>query len=112
MGRPSRGETTGVSLRRGYWHLKYEPVTPLDRIVVDDLGVTLLMNSQVSWRNATSLIEHAGDVDLGALPQNPLQETTEEERQRIAELIGKLLLSRTSPLVLQRSSRLKRYLLV
>ena len=74
----------------GYWYLKYEPMTPPNRIVVEDLGVTLLMNSQVGWRNAKSVIEHASDVDLGPLPDHPLEETTEKERQQIAELIGKV----------------------
>lgn len=74
----------------GYWYLKYESVTPPDRIVVEDLGVTLLMNSQVTWRNAKSVIERAHEVDLSALPVKALEDSTEQERQQVAEMIGEI----------------------
>jgi hypothetical protein len=43
-------ERTGAQL-----YLEYEPVTPRDRLVVEDLAVTMLMNSRVAARAATSL---------------------------------------------------------
>ncbi len=74
----------------GYWYLKHGPMTPSDRVLVEDLGVTLLMNSQVTWRNAKSIIERSEELDLEGLPVGSLSDTSAEERQAVAELIGKV----------------------
>jgi Family of unknown function (DUF6308) len=72
----------------GYAYLRHEPCTPRDELRVEDLAVTLLMNSQVTWRNATSVSERAGQLDLSGLPDVALEDTTDEERRRVANVVG------------------------
>ena len=63
-------------------------MTPRDRLVVEDLAVTMLMNSRVAAGAATSVCRNGNTLDLGSLPQKPLEETSGEERQAVAEVIG------------------------
>ncbi len=56
---PSAGEllrqyrsVTGCS------YLDYQPITPPDHVVPEDLAVTLLINSQAGWRAFLSLMEN------------------------------------------------------
>jgi hypothetical protein len=72
----------------GQLYLEYKPVTPGDRLLVEDLAVTMLMNSRVAARAATSVCRNGPTLDLGSLPDKALEETTDEERQAVAELIG------------------------
>lgn len=72
----------------GYWYLRHQGSTPPDNLVVEDLGVTLLMNSQITWRNAKSVIDHGDEIELGSLPSRPLEQTTAQDRQEVAELIA------------------------
>lgn len=77
----------GFRQKTGYWYLRYRPLTPPNQIVVEDLGVTVLVNSQIKWRSALSIIER-GEIDLSTLPSTALEETTADERREVAELIG------------------------
>jgi hypothetical protein len=72
----------------GLLYLDYEPVTPSDRLLVEDLAVTMLINSRVAARAATSVHANGAMLDLGSLPDKSLEETTTEERQRVADVIG------------------------
>ena len=72
----------------GQLYLEYEPVTPRDRLLVEDLAVTMLINSRVAARAATSVCRNGATLDLGALPDKPLEETTDEERRRSPSVIG------------------------
>jgi hypothetical protein len=72
----------------GQLYLEFEPVTPPDRLVVEDLAATMLVNSRVSAPAATSVYRNGQTVDLRSLPEKPLEETVGEERQRIASVIG------------------------
>ena len=72
----------------GQLYLEYEPVTPRDRLVVEDLAVTMLMNSLVSARAAASVSRHGATPDLASLPDKALEETTGEERRVVAEFVG------------------------
>lgn len=72
----------------GLLYLDYEPVTPSDRLFVEDLAVTMLINSRVAARAATSVYANGATLDLGSLPRNALEETTAEERQFVANVIG------------------------
>ncbi len=72
----------------GQLYLEYKPVTPRDRLLVEDLAVTMLINSRVAARAATSVCRSGATLDLGSLPDKALEETTDEERQVVAEVIG------------------------
>jgi Family of unknown function (DUF6308) len=72
----------------GQLYLEYEPVTPKDRLFVEDLAVTMLINSRVAARAATAVHENATRLDFAALPDKTLEETTEDERQAVADVIG------------------------
>jgi hypothetical protein len=74
----------------GCFYLDYRPVTPPDKIVPEDLAVTLLVNSQFGWRAFYSLMEHGSTIDLSRLPQKPLEHTSAEERVQIAALIAQM----------------------
>jgi hypothetical protein len=74
----------------GYDYLDYQPITPIDEIIPDDLAVTLLVNSQVGWRAFRSLQEYGHTIELGNLPKKPLEQTSMEERRQIAVIIARL----------------------
>jgi hypothetical protein len=50
----------------------------------------MLMNSRVAARAATSVCRNGNTLDLGSLSQKPLEETTGEERQVVAERLGEV----------------------
>jgi hypothetical protein len=72
----------------GQLYLESEPATPKDSVLVEDLAVTMLMNSRVAARAATGVWRNGATLDLASLPNKALEETTDEERQVVAELIG------------------------
>jgi len=72
----------------GCLYLDYQPITPPDEIVPEDIAVTLLVNSQVGWRAFHSLQEHGRTIDLSHFPEKPLEETLPEERRQIASVIA------------------------
>jgi len=71
----------------GYWYLAHQPCTPPNKLVPEDLAVTLAFNSNAGWRAFASLAKHAEEVDFSGLPDKPLGETTPAERETIIELI-------------------------
>jgi hypothetical protein len=74
----------------GCWYLDYESSISKTILMPEDLTVTLLVNSQVGWRAFRSLQEHGATIDLSGLPNNPLEQTTSEERRSIATLIAEM----------------------
>ena len=74
----------------GYDYLDYEPITPADKILPEDLAVTLLMNSQVGWRAFQSLQKHGHSIEIATLPIKSLEQTSVEERKQIASVITSL----------------------
>lgn len=74
----------------GYAYVEYGPLTPRDRLVPEDLAVTLALNSRASGRAFKSLMKHAETLNLAVLPDKPLHETTESERETIADLIAEV----------------------
>jgi hypothetical protein len=72
----------------GQRYLEYPSSTPRDRIVLEDLAVTMLINSNVSARAAISICDNGGSLDLGSLPIKTLEETTTDERELVAGVIG------------------------
>lgn len=55
---------------------------------VEDLAVTMLINSRVAARAATAVYANGATLDLGVLPEKALEETTAEERQLVANVPG------------------------
>jgi hypothetical protein len=74
----------------GCFYQDYLPITPPDRVVPEDLAVTLLVNSQVGWRAFHSLMELASTIELSSLPQKPLEQTSMEEREQVAGVIAQM----------------------
>jgi hypothetical protein len=74
----------------GQLYLEHESITPKDRLLVEDLAVTMLINSRVAAPAATSVFRNGATVDLRSLPEKPLEATTDEERHQIASVIGTL----------------------
>jgi hypothetical protein len=74
----------------GYDYLDYEPITPVNKILPEDLAITLIMNSRVGWRAFHSLQRHSQGIDLAQLPETPLEQTAVDDRKLVAELITKL----------------------
>jgi len=67
-------------------YVDYQPTTPTDRIVPEDLAVTLALNSQAGYMAFESLVQHC-PISLDCLPEKALQDTSVEERGIIADLI-------------------------
>jgi hypothetical protein len=72
----------------GQLYLEHEPVTPRDRVLVEDLAATMLINSRVAARAAAAVYTNGATLNLASLPDKALEETTESERQLVANVIG------------------------
>jgi Family of unknown function (DUF6308) len=72
----------------GQLYLEHKPITHPDRLVVEDLAATMLVNSRVAARAATAVHRRGASIDLRSLPGKPLEHTSSEERQRVADIIG------------------------
>jgi len=72
----------------GQLYLEFKPATPPDVLLVEDLAATMLINSRVAGQAATAVYRNGGSLDLASCPDKPLEDTTREERQRLAGLIG------------------------
>jgi hypothetical protein len=72
----------------GQLYLEFEPATPPDVLLVEDLAATMLINSRVAGQAAAAVLRHGGSVDLSRWPDKPLEEATADERRGVAELIG------------------------
>lgn len=72
----------------GQLYLEHEPITPRDRLLVEDLAVTMLINSRVAAHAAMSVCRNGTALDLGSLPEKALEETTNEDREFVASVIG------------------------
>jgi hypothetical protein len=72
----------------GQLYLEHEPATPRDRVLMEDLAVTMLINSRVEARQAMGVFRNGATLDLSVLPDKALGETTDSERQVVAELVA------------------------
>lgn len=52
----------------GLRYLDYQPSTPSDRLLPDDLAVTILINSRVGPRAFKAVQDHGLELHLDALP--------------------------------------------
>ena len=69
-------------------YLEHKPATPGDELLVEDLAATMLVNSRVAAGAATSVYRYGAAIDLRSLADKALEETTDEERQQVADVIG------------------------
>jgi hypothetical protein len=74
----------------GYRYLDFAPQTPSDKIMPEDLAVTLLMNSRVDWRAFCSIQDHGQTIELSKLPLKSLEQTSIDDRKQIATVITSL----------------------
>ncbi len=71
-------------------YLDFEPSTPADMLVPEDLAVTILINSRVG-PSAFQAVQHRGhELDFASLPAVPLEESSDTDRDRIAEIIAQM----------------------
>lgn len=71
----------------GYEYLKYRPVTPPNKLVPEDLAVTLLVNSRVTYRAFQSLQKYGEGIEFNKLPLGPLQQISDTELKSLAKVI-------------------------
>lgn len=57
-------------------------------MLVEDLAVTMLINSRVEARQAMGVFRNGPTLDLSVLPDKALGETTDGERQVVAEVVA------------------------
>lgn len=72
----------------GRRYLGYRPTTPPDRLVPEDLAVTLLINSRAGYRAFKSLQELGPALDLGTLPDTPLEDADPAMRAQVSEVVA------------------------
>ena len=75
----------------GRRYLEQTPITPHDRIVPEDLAVTLLLNSRVGWKAYKSIQDLGPSIDLSTLPPVALEATSASQRDAVASLIGEVV---------------------
>ncbi|PJE01675.1 DUF6308 family protein [Mycobacterium sp.] len=74
----------------GQLYLDFNPATSRDILHVEDLAVTMLINSRASGQAAAAVLRYGTSLDLASLVDKPLERTTSGERDRVAELIGQM----------------------
>lgn len=74
----------------GIRYLKHVPITPPDRLLPEDLAVTILINSRVGYRAWKSVADRGPSLDLAALPASPLEHTSPEDRDVVADVIAEV----------------------
>lgn len=74
----------------GCFYLDYEPSTPNNILVPEDIAVTLLVNSQAKLHAFRSIQIYGNMVDLSSLPDKSLELTSKEEREEIAILLARI----------------------
>lgn len=72
----------------GYEYLRYRPLTPHDKLVPEDLAVTLLVNSQAGRLAFQSLQKHGESVELNKLPPGPLEQVSDARLKSLAAVIS------------------------
>jgi hypothetical protein len=72
----------------GQLYLEHEPSTPGDVVRLEDLAVTMLVNSRADARAAIGVSRNCATLDLSVLPDKALGETTDGERQVVAEVVA------------------------
>jgi hypothetical protein len=63
----------------GLRYLASQPSTLRHVLVPEDLAVTILISSRVGWRVFAGVQDYRPTVNLGVLPDKPVEHTTEPE---------------------------------
>src|SRR5579872_7259423 len=72
----------------GYDYHKYDPSSDPDALVLEDLAVTLAINSLVGWRAAVSVVRLGANFDqLRQVSQTPLPDCSTVEIDQICRTI-------------------------
>jgi hypothetical protein len=74
----------------GYRYLQYIPQTPGDRLLPEDLAVTLAFNSRAGGVAFQSLVERGRSIDLTPFPDTPLHLSDPDMRSAVAECIAEV----------------------
>ncbi len=74
----------------GLRYLDWRPSTDPDRLVPEDLAVTILINSRVRPAAFKSAQDHGAELDLAPLADMPLEETSADMRCQVAHLIAQV----------------------
>jgi len=74
----------------GRVYYEYEPRTPRDVFLPEDVAISLTLNSRASGLAVASVVKNGHTIDLRTLPDKPLQETSCPERDQVAELLAKV----------------------
>lgn len=72
----------------GLRYLNWRPSTDPDRLMPEDLAVTILINSRVGPAAFKSVQDHGAELDLGKLYDQPLEATDASARDQAARLIA------------------------
>ena len=72
----------------GLRYLNWRPSTDPDRLMPEDLAVTILINSRARPAAFKSAQDHGPGLDLGTLPDMPLEETSADTRAQVARLVA------------------------
>jgi len=80
-GYESKGDT-------GLEYLRYPMTTPPDRVLPEDLAVTLLVNSRATARAVQSLRDRGPGIDLSTLSDCPLERAADTDLEALADLIA------------------------
>jgi Family of unknown function (DUF6308) len=74
----------------GLRYLDWRPSTDPDRLMPEDLAVTILINSRVGPAAFKSVQDHGAELDLAKIPDMPLEETSADMRGEVARLIARV----------------------
>lgn len=72
----------------GLRYLNWQPSTDPDRLMPEDLAVTILINSRVGPAAFKSAQDRGAQLDLAELSDRPLEETSVDTRSQVARLIA------------------------
>ncbi len=74
----------------GLHYLDYLPVSDPDTVVPDDLAVTLLINSRADATAFRSAQDRGRELPLASLGKTALENTTDQQRQAVADVVGQM----------------------
>lgn len=71
-------------------YLDFEPNTPIDVLVPEDLAVTVLINSRFDMRAFLAVQDRARELNLESVPATPLDDSSPKDRDHIAAVIAQM----------------------
>jgi hypothetical protein len=75
----------------GLRYLDYRPSTDPDRLMPEDLAVTILINSRVTGTAFKSVQDKGAGLPLQTLADVALEETTSKQRDEVADLVAEMV---------------------